>query len=51
MGLSPAYLMACRKAGLELPDVPSIRVVATAGSPLPAEATTTSTSSSAPTSC
>jgi acetoacetyl-CoA synthetase len=37
MGLSPAYLMACRKAGLELPELDCIRVVATAGSPLPAE--------------
>jgi acetoacetyl-CoA synthetase len=40
MGLSPAYLMACRKAGLEPGrdfDLSSIRVVATAGSPLPAE--------------
>jgi acetoacetyl-CoA synthetase len=37
MGLSPAYLMACRKAGLQLPEIASIRVVATAGSPLPPE--------------
>jgi acetoacetyl-CoA synthetase len=37
MGLSPAYLMACRKAGLQLPEIESIRVVATAGSPLPPE--------------
>jgi len=37
MGLSPAYLMACRKAGVQLSGVESIRVVATAGSPLPAE--------------
>ena len=39
MGVSPAYLMACRKAGLTRPrlDLPSIRGVATAGSPLPPE--------------
>jgi acetoacetyl-CoA synthetase len=37
MGLSPAYLMACRKAGMTVPEIPSIRVVATAGSPLPPE--------------
>jgi acetoacetyl-CoA synthetase len=37
MGLSPAYLMACRKAGFKVPEIPSIRVVATAGSPLPPE--------------
>ena len=40
MGLGPTYLMACRKAGLEPGrafDLSSIRVVATAGSPLPAE--------------
>jgi acetoacetyl-CoA synthetase len=40
MGISPPYLMACRKAGLapgrEL-DLSSIRVLCTAGSPLPAE--------------
>jgi acetoacetyl-CoA synthetase len=40
MGVSPPYLMACRKAGLapgrEL-DLSSIRVLCTAGSPLPAE--------------
>jgi acetoacetyl-CoA synthetase len=40
MGVSPPYLMACRKAGLqpgrEL-DLSSIRALATAGSPLPAE--------------
>jgi acetoacetyl-CoA synthetase len=37
MGVSPAYLMACRKAGMELPELPNLRVLATAGSPLPAE--------------
>ncbi len=40
MGVSPPYLMACRKAGLNLRDdfdLGSIRVLATAGSPLPAE--------------
>ena len=37
MGLSPAYVMACRKQRLTLPPLPSVRVVATAGSPLPAE--------------
>jgi acetoacetyl-CoA synthetase len=40
MGVSPVYLMACRKAGL-LPgrefDLSSIRTLHTAGSPLPAE--------------
>ena len=40
MGVSPAFLMACRKAGLkpgrEL-DLSSIRVFGTAGSPLPVE--------------
>jgi acetoacetyl-CoA synthetase len=40
MGVSPPYLMACRKAGLnpgrEL-DLSSIRVLCTAGSPLPPE--------------
>ena len=40
MGASPAFLMACRKAGLEPGrdyDLDSIRVFGTAGSPLPAE--------------
>jgi acetoacetyl-CoA synthetase len=37
MGVSPAYLMACRKAGLRLPQLQRIRVVVTAGSPLPPE--------------
>jgi acetoacetyl-CoA synthetase len=40
MGVSPAFLMACRKAGLEPGrdnDLSSIRVFGTAGSPLPAE--------------
>ncbi len=40
MGLSPAFLMACRKAGLRPGrdlDLHSVRVVATAGSPLPGE--------------
>ena len=40
MGVSPAYLMACRKAGLEMGrecDLSSIRSLCTAGSPLPAE--------------
>jgi acetoacetyl-CoA synthetase len=40
MGVSPAFLMACRKAGLEpgrAHDLGSIRVFGTAGSPLPAE--------------
>jgi acetoacetyl-CoA synthetase len=40
MGLAPAFLMTCRKAGLqpgrEL-DLARVRVVATAGSPLPGE--------------
>jgi acetoacetyl-CoA synthetase len=40
MGVAPPYLMACRKAGLELGrdcDLSSIRVLCTTGSPLPAE--------------
>ena len=40
MGVSPSFLMACRKAGLrpgEEYDLGSIRVFGTAGSPLPAE--------------
>jgi acetoacetyl-CoA synthetase len=40
MGVSPAFLMACRKAGLEPGreyDLGSIRVFAAAGSPLPLE--------------
>ena len=40
MGVSPAYLMACRNAGLEMGrecDLSSIRMLCTAGSPLPAE--------------
>jgi acetoacetyl-CoA synthetase len=40
MGVSPAYLMACRKAGLEPGrecDLSSIRMLCTAGSPLPSE--------------
>jgi acetoacetyl-CoA synthetase len=40
MGVAPPYLMACRKAGLELAkecDLSSIRALCTAGSPLPAE--------------
>ncbi len=40
MGVSPPYLMACRKAGLSPKrecDLSSIRALCTAGSPLPAE--------------
>jgi acetoacetyl-CoA synthetase len=40
MGVSPAYLMACRKAGTEPGrecDLSSIRMLCTAGSPLPPE--------------
>lgn len=40
MGIAPAYLMACRKAGLHPGrdcDLSSLRVFCTAGSPLPAE--------------
>jgi acetoacetyl-CoA synthetase len=40
MGVSPAFLMACRKAGLQPGrdcDLSSIRVFGTAGSPLPPE--------------
>ena len=40
MGVSPAYLMACRKAGVEMGrecDLSGIRMLCTAGSPLPPE--------------
>jgi len=40
MGVAPAYLMACRKAGLEPGrecDLSSVRMLCTAGSPLPPE--------------
>jgi acetoacetyl-CoA synthetase len=40
MGVSPTFVMACRKAGLALGrehDLASIRAVGTAGSPLPSE--------------
>ncbi len=40
MGVSPPYLMACRKAGINLRDdfaLDSIEILCTAGSPLPAE--------------
>ncbi len=40
MGVAPPYLMACRKAGLEIGsdcDLSSIRALCTAGSPLPPE--------------
>lgn len=40
MGVSPAYLMGCRKAGInpgQACDLQSIRALCTAGSPLPAE--------------
>jgi acetoacetyl-CoA synthetase len=40
MGVSPAYLMACRKAGIAPGrecDLSSIRMLCTAGSPLPSE--------------
>jgi acetoacetyl-CoA synthetase len=40
MGVSPVFLMACRKSGLQIGrdhDLDSIRVFGTAGSPLPAE--------------
>ena len=39
MGVSPAYLMGCRKAGVEFGrcDLHSIRALCTAGSPLPAD--------------
>ena len=40
MGVSPPFLMACRKAGLRLGeecDLRSLRALCTAGSPLPAE--------------
>ncbi len=40
LGLSPAYLMACRKAGLRVGsmfELEGIRAVATAGSPLPVD--------------
>jgi acetoacetyl-CoA synthetase len=39
MGIAPPYVMACRKAGLDLRslDLSSVRALVTAGSPLPAE--------------
>jgi acetoacetyl-CoA synthetase len=40
LGVSPPYLMACRKAGIDLRndfDLGSLRTLCTAGSPLPAE--------------
>jgi acetoacetyl-CoA synthetase len=40
MGVAPPYLMACRKAGIDLRhdfDLSRLRVLCTAGSPLPAE--------------
>ena len=40
MGVAPPYLMACRKAGLQIGrecDLSSLRALCTAGSPLPAE--------------
>jgi acetoacetyl-CoA synthetase len=40
MGVSPAYLMACRKAGIQPGrecDLSTIRMLCTAGSPLPSE--------------
>lgn len=39
MSVSPPYLMACRKAGVDLRslDLSSVRALVTAGSPLPAE--------------
>ncbi|HEX4010755.1 MAG TPA: acetoacetate--CoA ligase [Solirubrobacteraceae bacterium] len=40
LGVSPPYLMACRKAGIDLRndfDLSSLRTLCTAGSPLPAE--------------
>ena len=40
MGVAPAYLMACRKAGIQPGrecDLTSIRMLCTAGSPLPSE--------------
>ena len=40
MGVAPAYLMACRKAGIEPGrecDLSSVRMLCTAGSPLPPE--------------
>ncbi|HEY2637242.1 MAG TPA: acetoacetate--CoA ligase, partial [Solirubrobacteraceae bacterium] len=40
MGISPTYMMACRKAGVhpaQVADLSEIRTVGTAGSPLPAD--------------
>ncbi|WP_410575393.1 acetoacetate--CoA ligase [Amycolatopsis sp. cmx-4-61] len=36
-GTSPAYLMACRAAGVEAGDLPRLRTLGVTGSPLPAE--------------
>ncbi len=42
LGVSPAYLAACRKAGVEPPTIPGLhlREICTAGAPLPPEAAT-----------
>ncbi|SEF20026.1 acetoacetyl-CoA synthetase [Amycolatopsis pretoriensis] len=37
VGTSPAYLMACRAAGVEPGDLPHLRTLGVTGSPLPAE--------------
>ena len=37
MGVSPGYLMACRKAGVVPPRWPQLRQIGTTGAPLPAE--------------
>ncbi|MDN5915530.1 MAG: acetoacetate--CoA ligase [Pseudonocardia sp.] len=37
MGVSPGYLMACRKAGVVPPRWPALRQIGTTGAPLPAE--------------
>jgi len=37
IGLAPTFLMRCRKAGIETGEQPDLRVVVTAGSPLPGE--------------
>ncbi len=49
MGASPGFVMACRSAGMDLSDLDlRVRVVGSAGSPLPARATPGSASSSGP---
>ncbi|TCK25301.1 acetoacetate--CoA ligase [Pseudonocardia endophytica] len=38
LGLSPGYIMSCRKEGITPPTWPELRMIGTTGAPLPAEA-------------